>query len=231
MLTSPRLTARIAGLFYLLMMLVGGVAAFARQDLVVKNNAAATATAIMAHQSAFIVSFAGEIFVTVFYLVVVALLYRLLKPVNPSVALVDAFFGLTGCIVQASATAFMIAPLAILGRADYLSVFRADQLQAMSYMFLRVYSQTYGIAIIFFAFYCLIAGYLIYRSTFLPRIIGVLLMIAGAAWRTFLSPPFGAAYLRPYIMPFAIGEAVLTLWLLVKGVDAERWKESAQSTA
>ena len=230
MLKSPRLTARMAGLFYLLMMLVGGVAAFARRDLIVKNDAAATATAIIAHHSAFTVSFAAEIFVTVFYLVVVALLYRLLKPVNPSLALADAFLGLTGCIVQACATAFMIAPFVVLGGADYLNVFRTDQLQAISYMFLRLYSQTYGIAIIFFALYCLIAGYMIYRSTFLPRIVGVLLMIAGAAWLTFLSPTFGAAYLRPYIMPFAIGEAVLTLWLLVKGVDVERWKESALSS-
>ena len=88
---------------------------------------------------------------------------------------------------------------------------------------------TFGYGLI--ALIVAIAGYLIYRSTFLPRIIGVLLMIAGAAWLTFLSPPFGAAYLRPYILPFAFGELVLTLWLLVKGVDAERWKASALSSA
>ena len=230
MLTSPRATARVAGLSYLLMMVTGGIAAFARRGLIVKGDAAATATAFIAHQSAYTVSFAAEIFVTALYVVVVALLYRLLKPVSSSAALVDAFLGLMGCAIQACATAFMIAPFVILSRAEYLNVFSTSQLQAMSYMFMRLYSQTYGIAIIFFALYMLLAGYLIFRSTFIPRIIGVLLMIAGLVWLIFLSPLLGAAYLS-YIIPFAIGELVLTLWLLVKGVDAERWKESALSSA
>jgi hypothetical protein len=175
-------------------------------------------------------SFAGEIFVAASYVVVVVLFYRLLKPVNSSVALIAASFGLAGCIIQASATAFMIAPLVVLGSADYLSVFKVDQLQAMSYMFLRLYSQTYGIALIFFGFFDFLTGYLIYKSTFLPRFIGVLMMIAGLIAVPFLSPTLGTAYV-PYIMPFAVGEVVLALWLLVKGVDAERWKASALSSA
>jgi len=227
---SPRFTARVAGFFYLLMMVAGGFAAFARKGLIVKGDPTATATAIMAHQSAFVVSFAGEIFVTAFYMIVVALFFRLFKPVNRSVALTAACFGLAACIIQAAATTFMIGPLAVLGHPEYVGAFSVQQLQAIALMLLRIYSQTYGIAIIFFAFYGLFNGYLIYRSTFLPRFIGVLMLIAGAAWLAFLSPAFGSANLK-YIIPFGIGEGVLTLWLLLKGVDQERWMECARSSA
>ena len=223
---SPRYKARIAGAFYLLMMLAGGLALFARRGLILSGDAAATAANILAHGSPFILSFAGEILVAAFYIVVTALFYELFKPVNRSVSLLAAFFGLAGCIVQAGACAFYLAPLVILGDAPYLSVFKTEQLQALAYMSLKLYSQTYGIALVFFGFFDLLIGYLIFRSTFLPRILGVLMAIAGLGGLTFLSLPFGAKYL-PYIMACAVGEVVLTLWLIVKGVNAERWTEQS----
>ena len=84
------------------------------------------------------------------------------------------------------------------------------------------------IAIVFFGFFCMLTGYLIFNSTFLPRIIGVLMVIAGLGWSTFLLPPFGAKYF-PYIVAGSIAEVVLTLWLLVKGVNEQRWKEQASA--
>jgi hypothetical protein len=84
-------------------------------------------------------------------------------------------------------------------------------------------------ALVFFGFYCLLIGYLIFRSTFLPQIIGVLMAFAGSGWLTFIWAPF-ANYLSPYNMiPGMVGEGVLTLWLLVKGVDVQRWKEQANT--
>jgi Domain of unknown function (DUF4386) len=81
--------------------------------------------------------------------------------------------------------------------------------------------------LVFFGFYCLLIGYLIFRSTFLPRILGVLMAIAGLGWLTFLWPPL-AAYLTPYVFaPGFLGEGALTLWLLAMGVNAERWNEQA----
>jgi hypothetical protein len=220
---APRLTARIAGIFYLLMMLAGGLSLFARRGLIVSGDAAATATNILAHKPSFLLSFAAEILVVAFYLVVTALFYELFKPVNRSISLLAAFFGLAGCIIQAGACAFYLAPLVVLGDAPYLNVYKMEQLQALAYMFLKLYSQTYGIDLVFFGFYDLLIGYLIFKSTFLPRIIGVLMMIAGLGGLTFLSPSFSIKY--PYLMAIAIGEFVLTLWLIVKGVNVRRWEE------
>ena len=84
------------------------------------------------------------------------------------------------------------------------------------------------IAMVFFGCFCLFTGYLIFKSTFLTRVIGVL-MIAGLAWLSFLWPPFGAKYFN-YILAAAMGEYLLTLWLLVIGVNVQRWKEQASAT-
>ena len=124
------------------------------------------------------------------------------------------------------AASFELAPLVVLGGAQYLSVFKVEQLQALALMFLKLYGQCFNISFVFFGFYCLLIGYLIFRSTFLPRILGVLMAIAGLGWLTFLSPPL-AHYLSPYILAPGLGEGSLTLWLLVMGVNAARWEEKA----
>jgi hypothetical protein len=119
--------------------------------------------------------------------------------------------------------------LAILGGAQYLSVFKVEQLQALSLMFLNLYAQAYNLGLVFFGFYCFLIGCLILKSPSLPRTLGVLMVCASLGWLTFLSPPL-ANYLRPYILlPGIIGEGSLTLWLLVKGVNVQRWKEPASA--
>jgi len=81
--------------------------------------------------------------------------------------------------------------------------------------------------LVFFGVYCLLIGYLIFKSTFLPRTLGALMAIGGLGWLTFVSPPL-AEHLSPYNMaPGIFGEGVLTLWLLVRGVNSRRWKEQA----
>ena len=217
----------MAGLCYLLMFLAGGLATFARRGLIITGDAAATATKIMAHQSSYLLGFAGDVLVVATYVAVTALFYRMLKPVSRSVSLAAAFFSLVGCAIQAVACLFELAPLTILGGAHYLSAFNAVQLQSLAFMSLRLYSQTYGIALVFFAFFDLLTGYLIFNSTFLPRILGLFMML-GATGVTFLWPPFGARYF-PYIVAGAIGEVLLTVWLLVKGVDSERWNEQSRA--
>jgi hypothetical protein len=226
---SPHRTARIAGLFYFLLLPAGALATVARRGLIVKGNAVATGAAIAAHQTSFILSFVGEVFVVASYVVVIALFYRLFKPVNGNVSLTAAFIGLAACAIQAVACAFYIGPLIVLQR-DVFNAFTIDQLHEIAYMFIRLYTQLYDVALVFFAFFGILTGYLIFKSNFLPRFIGVMMMFAGFIWLSFLSPPFGQAYL-PYIMISSIGELVLTLWLLVKGVDQERWMECARSSA
>ncbi len=216
----------MGGVYYVLMALSGGLATFARRGILVSGDAATTATNIMAHQSMYLLAFAGDLFVVAAYLAVTAFFYRMLKPVSRTVSLTAAFFSLTACAIQGFALVFQLAPLTLLGGAPYLGVFTGQQLQALAYMFLKLYSQAYGVAIVFFAFYGLLTGYLAYKSTFIPRIIGALMMLAGLSWLTFLSPPFAAKYFS-YIAATAAGEGLFALWLLVKGVDVEKWKARA----
>jgi len=224
---SPGFTARMAGVAYLLMTLAGLVARVARSGLIVAGDAAATATNILAHPSAYQVNIAGEFLVVAFYIGVVALLYALLKPVNRPVAVLATCLGLVACTIQAGACFLLSAPVVILGGPAYLSAFSASQLQALALLSLKLYSGGYGIALVFFAFYGLTIGYLVYKSTFLPRFIGVLLMLGALAWLVYLSPALGAS-LFPYIAVGGLGELVLLLWLLIAGVNSARWTEEAE---
>ena len=208
-------------------MLTGAFAIiFVGGRLFVFGDAAATATNILAHESLFQLGFAANLIQFACYVAVTGLFYDLFKPVNKSLSLLAAFFSLVGCAIGAVSCLFEFAPLTVLGGAQYLNVFTLEQLQALSFMFLKLYGQLFNISFVFFGFYCLLIGYLIFRSTFLPRILGVLMAIAGLGWLTFLSPALTHA-LSPYILTAGLGEVSLTLWLLVAGVNAERWKEQA----
>jgi len=228
-LTSLQRKAKTAGLFYLLTFLVGGVAEFASGRLVVTGEAATTAHHILARQGTFWVGFAAYLIVLACYIAVTALFYDLFKPVSASLSLLAAFFSLVGCAVQAAAIFFYMAPWTLLQSPNYLAVFRADQLQVIALASLELYAQAYSAGFAFFGFYCLLIGYLILQSTFLPRSLGVLMMLGGFGWLTFLSPPL-ANSLWPYVaVPGIVGEGALTLWLLLRGVDIRKWSEKADA--
>jgi hypothetical protein len=227
---SPRLKARIAGVFYLLTILTRMfVEIFVRNRLVVPDDAAATATNILVHEPLWRWGFAADIIAFASYIALTALLYELFKPVNRSLSLVAAFISLVACVVQAISSLFHLAPLVLLRGAPYLSVFTVEQLQALALVFLRLRATAYhNIGLVFFGLYLLLAGILILRSTFLPRILGVLMVLAGLSYVLFLSPPL-ARSLQPYILVFpGVGQIALTLWLLVMGVNDQRWKEQAR---
>jgi hypothetical protein len=226
---SPRFKARMAGVLYLLTILARVIAdAFVRNRLVVSDNAAATATNIMAHQPLFRLGFAADIIAFASYIALTALLYELFKPVNRSLSLVAAFFSLVACVVQAISSLFHLAPLVLLGGAPYLSAFAVEQLQALALVFLRLRAAAYhNIGLVFFGLYCLLVGILILRSSFLPRILGVLMVLGGLSYVLFLSPALVRS-LHPYILVFpGVGQISLTLWLLVIGVNVQRWKKLA----
>ena len=227
---SPRLKARITGAFYFLTILTGIFAqGFVSERLVVSGDAAATATNILTHRGLFQLGFAVYLVEMACQIAVTALFYDLLKPAGRIVSLLAAFLGFAGCVIKTFSRVFFIAPLLVLGGAHYLSVFSVDQLQALALLFLKVNDRGAAIALVFFGFYATLTGYLIIRSTFLPQILGVVSVIAGLGWLSFLYPPLGFR-LFPYVAAFGLlGAAALVFWLLVFGVNEQRWKEQASA--
>src|SRR5712671_7996081 len=197
--SSPRLMARIAGALYLLTILTGIFSAgYVSGRLVVNGDAAATAANILAHRGLLQLGFAVYLIEMACQIAITALFYDLLKPAGRSVSLVAAFLGLAGCVIKTFSRLFYIAPLFILGGAHYLSVFSQEQLQALALLFLKVNDHGAAIALVFFGFYAILTGYLIIKSTFLPRILGAWSVVAGLGWLTFLYQPLGYR-LFPYI--------------------------------
>jgi Domain of unknown function (DUF4386) len=229
---SPRLKARIAGGLYLIV-IVGGIFAeiFVRGRLVVDGDAAATAHNIMAHELLYRMGFAVEVFYCVCVVPLALIFYDLFKVVSKRIALLDLLFGLTGNVVESISLIAFFAPLVLLGGGHYLSAFTTEQLQAAAYVSLKLFEYGFAICLVFFGFDCLMMAYLIIRSIFFPRIIGVLLAIEGLCYlinsfANFLAPAFAARFF-PVLAASAIAEISLCLWLLVMGVNVQRWKEQA----
>jgi hypothetical protein len=226
---SPRPRARITSVVYLFYFLAAVAELVFLKGLVVNGDAASTANNILAHQPLFRLGLATGLIATACYVAVTALFYDLFKPVNRSLSLLAAFFSLVGCAILAFASLFQLAPLVVLGGGQYLNVFEVEQLQALASLFLELYGLSVSICFVFFGVYCLLIGYLIFKSSFLPRILGVLMAFAGLGWLTFLFPPL-ANYLSPYNLVLGfLAELALMLWLLVMGVDVQRWKEQARA--
>ncbi len=222
---SPCPNARAIGVVYLFYFLMAFLGGFLAKGLVVLSDAAATANNILAHEALYRSGVAVSLIATLIYIAVTALFYRLFEPVNRTLSLLAAFFSLVGCAIQIIAGLLQLAPFVILGDSQLLVAFKVEQLQMTALLGLKLYAQVFSISLVLFAAYDLLVGYLIFRASFLPRIIGVFMMCAGVGWLTFVWPPL-ATTLSSYVLPFgALAELLLMLWLLVKGVDTSRWRE------
>jgi len=230
-IASPRSLARMAGVFQSLEAITatfGQVIVLGK--LIVFGNAAATAGNILGHERLFWLGFASCLVGVVFHLAWALLFYELFKPVNRRLSLFAAFVILVGCAIQALTSLLYIAPLLVLERGNSVSAFTAEQSQALAVVFLRLNTYAFDIYLVFFGLWCVLIGYLIFKSTFLPRVLGVLLAIAGLGWMTFLYPPLANHLFLPYIAgASALGEIPLELWLIVMAVNAQRWKEQANA--
>lgn len=222
---SPSPTARTIGVVYLLYFLTAVFGAFLMKGLVVPTDAVATAQNLLAHESLYRSGWEIGLVANAFYIAVTALFYGLLVPVNRSVAVMMAFFSLVGCTVQIIGGLLQVAPLTILGDTQLAGAFTPGQLRSASLLSFQLYPRVFDISLVLFALFDFLLGYLIYKSTFLPRFIGVWFMIAGVVGLTFLWPPLGTS-LRYVVIPVGgLAEVALMLWLIVKGVDVSRWRE------
>ena len=224
---SPMLQARIAGASWWVCILTGLIGFILWSPIIVANDAAGTAANMLAKETLFRIGFVFNLLSGVSYMGVNVFMYYVLKPVRRSLSLLAAFFGLAGVAIGGVAWASYLVPLVLLHGDPYLSAFTTAQLQAMSMIALKLPTQTFFIGMVFFGIQCILIGYLVARSTFLPRILGVLLTIGGTCYvigslANFLSS-LGARFI-PFIMLVAlIGEGSLGLWLLLKGVNKQRW--------
>ena len=224
---SPRSQARMAGVIALITT-TAGFAAIVSGTLVVPGDAAMTAHNILGHETLYRLACAGDV-VAQLYIAYTLLLYNVFRPVDRGFSLLAACFSLVGCAVGAVNTLLLLAPLVVLEGAPSLTALKAAQVQDLALVFLNVHAQGSSIALVLFGPYNLLIGFLIVRSLFLPRILGVLLAFSGVCYlinsfATFLSPAF-AAHLVPYILIPGIAELLLALWLVVFGVNAARWRE------
>jgi len=227
---SPRMRARIAGAVYLLFFVtavLGAVVAPSTGPGGPAGDAGAAANGIVGHEAQYELGIALGLISTVFYVVLAGLFYQMFLPVSRNLSLLVVLFSLVGSVITAVGSLLQLAPLDILSGGSYLNTFSQQQLHSLSLLFLNLSLDACHVALVFFGVFQLFLGYLIYKSTFLPRIIGILIAVAGVGWLTFLSPPL-AHYLLTVLEVVGFGaEASLMLWLLVMGVNVQRWNEKA----
>ena len=161
---------------------------------------------------------------------VMLILYLLLRPVNQRLALLAVLFNLVQTAVLVANKLNLVLPLLLLDDMAYLKAFDPHQLDALAYLSVKAHGYGFGIGLIFFGCACLVIGYLITRSGYLPRLIGALMQIGGLCYLinsfALILAPEVADILFPAIMlPSFIAELSFCLWLILKGVDISKWNE------
>lgn len=233
--TSPQIYARIGGVLYLIIIVVGFFGeAFVRDRLVVSGDATATAANIRSAESLWRFHIAAELFLLICAVALLMILFVLLKPVSRELALLAVFLNLVSIGLEAAITMYLLEALFPLGNAGYLKAFAPEQLYALASLSLKSHSYGFGVSLIFFGCFCLVIGYLILRSGYFPKAVGVLMQIAGVSYLTnsfalILAPNFANRIFPAILLPAFVGEASLCLWLLVKGVNLEKWAEKASA--
>ena len=232
-MNSIKKTARVAGILYLMMIPLGifGIM-YVPSTLIVPGDAATTANNIMASESLFRLSIVSALILQIVQIFLVLALYKLLKPVNKKHAVLMVIFALAAVPIAMLNELNHFAALLLLSGADYLAVFTADQLQALVPLFLDLHGHGIFIAQVFWGLWLFPMGYLVFKSGYIPKILGILLMIGCFGY---LIDSFGALLFPNYEVNIAIftfwGELLLPLWLLIKGVNVEQWEKRSLESA
>lgn len=227
--SAPQRYARIGGALYLGNIVLGIVGQVVQGNVIVPGDPAATAARIMSAESLWRLGIASE-FVALVCATALAMIYFVLfKPVSRELNLLSTFLRLVAIAVEAMVAMHLFAALLVLTSPSARKAFAPAQLDALANLALRSYGYGFGVALLGFGFCFLVHGYLIVRSTFLPRTIGVLIQIAGLCYLAnsfalFLAPRLEDRIFPAILAPAFVGELSLCLWLLVKGVDGDKWR-------
>jgi hypothetical protein len=226
----PRLLARIAGALYLI---ITACALFAylyvRDKVIVADDMTRTAANFLAHEQLYRSGFAAAVIVVICNLPMGLILFELLKVVNPLLAKLALVFITASATIEAVNLFNYIEPLFTFTLPEYVSAFEAPQLQALARGPIRMFGYAFSVSLTFFGVFCALIGILIFRSRFLPAILGLLMIVAGVTYwinsfRLFLALPI------PYVQWVTlIAELSLALWLLVVGVNEAKWRAQAHA--
>jgi hypothetical protein len=231
--TSPQVYARTGGVLYLAIIVFGAFAeGFVMNKLVAPGDAATTAHNIMASPGLWRLAVAGDLIIPVIAVAGVWISYVLLSPVSRSLILLDVFFTLVSLAVEAVSKLFLLLVLPILSTTGYLKAFEPRQLEILANIALRSHDLVFNIALILFGCACLVEGYLIYKSGYFPKFIGIFMQLAGfcylvACFAALFAPALADLITPAILLPPLIGELSYCLWLLIKGVNIDKWNERA----
>jgi hypothetical protein len=229
--SRPQAYARLGGVLYLAIIVFGAFSeGYAMNTLIVAGDAGATADNIMASRSLWSVAVAADLIIPVLAVGGVWISYVLLRPVSKTLVLLDVFLTLVSLAVEAVSKLFLLLVLPVLSTSNYLSAFEHRQLEVLANLALRAHGIAFDIALIFFGCACLVEGYLLYKSGYFPKFIGVLMQIAGlcyliSCFADLLAPSIADLITPAILLPPLLGELSYCLWLLIKGVDVDTWNE------
>ena len=234
-IAAPRVLARTAGVLYLIIIVLGIFSqAFVVEKLTSGVDAAATAANLTSQESLWRLGIAAHYFYLLCAVPLLLIFYVLFRPASRDIVLLAVFFNLISIAVEAVVTQYLVLALFPLGSAAYLGAFQPEQLHVLSRMAVRANGYGFTVSLIFFGAFCLTLGHVIYRCGFVPKVLGVLMGLAGLAYWTngfalLLFPAVPAMLSYALLLPAFVGETSLCLWLLVKGVDEAKWWARARA--
>jgi hypothetical protein len=229
MITGPvaHRESRAAGLLYIAVILLGAFAeAFVRQRLLVPGDPTATLSAVASHEDMYRAAMLADLMMLMANIVIVAIFYRLFRPVARLGSLLIAFFTLVQVAMQGAILVLQAVPLLLLHGGPAMAAVPPPQQAALAYLSLRLLATGYNMVLMMFGVFCLLFGALAVRSGFVPRLIGFLMALAGLSYLangvlTLIAPWLGSPIL---LVPCLVGEVSLALWLSLRGVNALRWQ-------
>jgi hypothetical protein len=229
---SPKLYARIGGALYLMLIGLGIFGQIVKEKVIVSGDAAATAANLTSMETLWRCGIAFEFLALICVIALAMIYFVLLRPVNRELNLLATFLRMVGIAVEAVAALNLATALFPLGNAPYLKAFTPEQLYAMASLAIKSHNYGYTLALLFFGFTFLFHGYLIFKSGFLPKVLGLMIQVGGLCYLTnslvfFLAPSVSGSLFPWILLPCFVAELSLALWLLVKGVNVQRWREQA----